>query len=193
MSGTEDLGRLLDRLKGEVGPMPAESRAAAEPLSRQERPDPERLRAERGTRPYRPEMRNPERLPAPSIGDTAWRENKETMLFGMLAALTAALGGLLAGLEYLVLTGTVLFGLFSLVTLLAVFNHTRKSASGPDLAAMEARLDNLARKVEGISALRALREPGGRLGPAHDPELERRVDELHSLFKSLARSIGRKE
>jgi len=154
MSGTDDLKNLLDRLKDEVGPMP-------EPVSRPavRRPvraftdeippaAPARPRLDRFSRPSRPEFRHEEREPQAS-GNVIWSENKETMLFGVLTSLIAALGGVLGGIDYLVVIGAAGFVLFSLVTLLALSGHILNSLRhGPAPAGLPDRGDALPKKPE---------------------------------------------
>jgi len=190
MSGTDDLKDLLDRLKGEVGPLPPEEPPqprAAMPL--------ERLRERsaglaRFQGPHRPES---QRDPAHSNGGTnlIWSENKETMLFGVLASVVIALGGVLAGLEYLVLIGAISFMLFSLVMFLALFgyylNFRRK---GPGDGGLVERMDALSRKVETLSAKASgAGQAYAAPGPERERELEHKVEELRVLVKSLSRAM----
>ncbi|OGR63589.1 MAG: hypothetical protein A2X31_05230 [Elusimicrobia bacterium GWB2_63_22] len=199
MSGTEDLKDLLDRLKGEVGPLPppeeprtyAPPREEPRPLAAQpaERPGERENGFSRFGRPHRPEA---QRDPAQGSGvNLVWSENKETMLFGVLASLIISLGGVLSGLEYLVLIGAVFFILFSLVMFLALFgyylNFRRRAVPDPALAA---RLEALTRKVEALGA----RSPGAgpslsSSGPEKERELEHKVEELRVLVKSLSRAV----
>lgn len=188
MSGTKDLKDLLDRLKGEVGPLP-------EPEAPQPAPAPRGLQsvAPRPERSGRPERAQEPRLFSDGPQNPAWSENKESMLFGMLSTLTAALGGVLAGLDYLALIGAVFFALFSLLMLLALFRvclpYGRGAHEAPGLAD---RVDALSRKVEMLSSRAAF--PGG--GPASsgghgkERELEQKVEELRVLVKSLTKAVG---
>lgn len=191
MSGTEDLKDLLDRLKGEVGPLPPEPEPDPEPRAAQppDRQPPRPGGFSRFGLSRRPEL--PRATSASGGVNVVWSENKEAMLFGVLASLVIALGGVLAGLEYLVLIGAVFFSLFSLVMFLALFgyylNFRRKS--GPDQGLAE-RLDSLARRVETIAS----RPPAaGPALPSHgserDRDLEHKVEELRVLVKSLSRAV----
>ena len=161
MSGTDDLRDLLNRLKNEVGPS-SELRATSEPGRRVPRPEPERPRSssrqsgsERFIRAYRPEVRQEGRA-AQSFQGSSWRENKEMLLFGMLVSLTVAFGGILAGLEYLILTGTVLLVLFSLAMLLLVLGYKRQTAE-QDLGGLNERLDALSAKVESLGSANSVK------------------------------------
>lgn len=204
MSGTKDLKDLLERLKGEVGPLPADKMSegrfsetgASEapgrpPFARPgPGPAPAGLRREGINRPYRlPEGR-------PEAGDklsgTAWAEIKETILFGMLGSLTAALGGVLAGFEYLVIAGVAIFSLFSLVMAFAisrlVLDSQRPAQESNGLAE---RVDALSKRVEMLSS-RAV--SGGvhtqpQAGGGGDRELEQKVEELRTMVKSLSKAI----
>lgn len=203
MSGTDDLKNLLARLKDEVGPLPPEP---AQPAPRQQfqreapRPQakpqaqPPAAKNERFVRSYRQE---PGRGAFSEGGgpNVIWSENKETMLFGVLASLIAALGGILAGIDYLVLIGSVVFMLFSFMMFLALFgyylNFRRKGPSGDGLAE---RVDALSRKVEMLSgrAVSGAGAPYQSPGQDRERELEHRVEELRVLVKSLAKSVEQK-
>ena len=190
MSGTKDLKDLLDRLKSEVSPLPRfeTPRAAQE----QRAPQPGAGRQDRFSRPERVQE---QRLPSPAAQNPAWSENKESILFGMLATLTAALGGILAGLDYLVIIGAVFFSCFSLVMAIALFgiclNFRR---GGGETSGLADRIDALSRKVEMLSSRAA--SGGGNSHPAGSPdrgrevELEHKVEELRVLVKSLTKAVG---
>lgn len=163
MKSSDDLKNLLDRLKDEVGPLPqaqpeAEAAPAEKPrrtpqlFSRGARPQqfPSGARAapfaagertsqfaadrqERFSRPGAPS----EQRAAGAAQNPAWSENKESMLFGMLASLAGALSGILAGFDYLVLIGTVVFALFSMVMLIALLRaalHQARRGGIPPLS-----------------------------------------------------------
>jgi len=215
MSGSEDLKNLLDRLKGEVGPLPEPVPRPAAPgpehafrenrFQREERPprddryqprreeEPQQnaVRRDFAPRPHRPEAQRD--LPAvQSPANLVWNENKETTLFGMLTGLIAALGGVLAGLDYLVLIGGVVFMLFSFMLLLSLFGYYlnfRRRA--PDSHGLAERVDALSRKVEMLSSMAA--SGGARAYQAASPEkereLEHKVEELRVLVKTLARAV----
>ncbi len=205
MSGTEDLKNLLARLKDEVGPLPPEPVREPAPVRQQyqrdvTRPQPQPQaqppagKGERFTRPYRHDTVH-EVLNERSGHNVIWSENKETMLFGVLAALIAALGGVLAGIDYLVLIGSVVFMLFSFMMFLALFgyylNFRRKGSSEGGLAE---RVDALSRKVEMLSG-RAVSGAGASYqspGQDRERELEHRVEELRVLVKGLAKSVEQK-
>ena len=163
MSGTDDLRDLLDRLKDEVGPVSdAPPRAARRPAREfpGEPAAPSRSRAEDLPRRPRYDFKREEPGPRPS-GGTAWAENKESMLFGTLTSLIAALGGILGGVEYLVYMGAAGFVLFSAVTLYALIGHLLNSARRrTENAALEERVDALSRRLETLSLHEA--EPGER-------------------------------
>lgn len=215
MSGSEELKDLLDRLKGEVGPLPelpprpsapAPERAFREDrFQREERPqredryqprreeEPHQSAARRDfvPRPHRPEAQRD--LPAiQSPASLAWSENKETTLFGMLTGLIAALGGVLSGLDYLVLIGGVVFMLFSFMLLLSLFGYYlnfRRRA--PDSHGLAERVDALSRKVEMLSSMAASAGPRSYSAgsPDRDRELEHKVEELRVLVRTLSRAV----
>jgi len=147
------------------------------------------VRQDRYSRPYR------EQEPRESSGgphNLVWSENKESMLFGMLASLTAALGGILAGLDYLVLIGAVVFSLFSMVMLLALFRSCLNSRrAGADGQGLSDRVDALSKKVEMLST-KVASGGGGSFSassPDRERELEQRVEELRVLVKTLAKAV----
>ncbi|OGR50478.1 MAG: hypothetical protein A2049_03340 [Elusimicrobia bacterium GWA2_62_23] len=215
MSGSDDLKNLLDRLKDEVGPLPEPAPRPAAPApervsredsfrreerpprqdryqqSREEEPRQSAVRRDFAPRPHRPEAQRD--LPAvQSPASLAWSENKETTLFGMLTGLIAALGGVLAGLDYLVLIGGVVFMLFSFMLLLSLFGYYlnfRRRA--PDSHGLAERVDALSRKVEMLSSMAAT--GGARsyqaASPERERELEHKVEELRVLVKTLSRAV----
>ncbi len=185
MSGTKDLKDLLDRLKGEVGPLPEPEPPPAAAAQRAFQPGAGRqdrlLRAERA----------PEPRVSDGPHDLVWSENKESILFGMLSTLTAALGGVLAGLDYLALIGAVFFALFSLVMVLALLRVCMNFKRGGEVSVgLGDRVDALSRKVEMLSSRAA--SGGGGPVPAggRDRELEQKVEELRVLVKSLTKAVG---
>ena len=197
MSGTEDLKNLLSRLKDEVGPLPPEP--APQPAqSRQRdlaRPQPQgAVRPEHFSRPYRP-AQAPIGQSAAGGPNVIWSENKETMLFGVLASLIAALGGILSGLDYLVLIGAVVFMLFSFMMFLALFGYYLNfRRRGPSESGLAERVDALSRKVETLSG-KAVTGGGAAYqspGQERERELEHSVNELRVLVKSLAKAVEQK-
>ena len=188
MSGTKDLRDLLDRLKGEVGSQPKFE--APQAAQEQPAPQPGAGRQDRFSRPERAQAQRPMSY---EPQNPAWSENKESILFGILAALTAALGGILAGLDYLVLIGSVFFSFFSLVMVLALFRVCLNfKRGGGETAGLAERVDALSRKVEMLSSKVA--SGGGGASSAGSPdrerELEHRVEELRVLVKSLTKAVG---
>lgn len=203
MSGTKDLKDLLERLKGEVGPLSddslpeerfsrsGQSEAVRPPAYRPgPGPAPAGLRREGLTRSYRPPEGRP---PADDkLSGTAWAEIKETILFGMLGSLTAALGGVLAGYEYLVIAGIAIFSLFSLVMAFAIFRLVLNSQRpAQDSNGVAERVDALSKRVEVLSS-RSVSDgvhPHPQISALADRELEQKVEELRTMVKSLSKAI----
>jgi len=201
MTKGNELKDLLDRLKGEVKSSPAPGPARDEEV--RARPEekladfsgmggaPRAARQERPQVPARSEFSRFERNPVPSGANLIWSENKETMLFGVLASLVAILGGSLAGLDYVILIGAVSFLIFSFIVCLTLFgyylNFRRKNS---DEGFLSERVDQLSRKLEAM-AVKGLAGPsqGGTLAHGRDKELEQKVDELRTLVKSLAKVV----
>lgn len=196
MSDSKDLKELLDRLKSETAPGKEDARDAGlpGPALPGPAPQPRRFQAYRDKEPAPRAYRAPEPRveAAEERPDHTFSENKETMLFGMLAGLVAALGGVLAGLEYLVLAGSVVFSVFALllaVMLLRVTLLPRRR--GQDTPGLTERVDALSRRVEMLSSRAAVSgtpEAAGSAGP-RDRELEQKVEELRVLVKGLAKAL----
>lgn len=199
MSGTDDLKSLLARLKGEVSPssgpdLPSEPSSwrgsergagAPGPVNRDSPPP-------RPGQPQRPEFIRPDRGPA--AANQIWSENKETMLFGMLASVIVLLGGLAASLLWLTAIGAAFFVLFAAVMAAVLSGYARNfrpAAGGGDSAELSAKLEQLARKVDSL-ALRGGAAQNGSSGAFRggDRELERKVEELRILVRSLTKSAG---
>ena len=158
MGNSDELREILERLKGEAGeaggaPAPAapgqEFPARGGWLQRQ--PKPARQQAPvPAARPRGVDL--PRENPAVSGAVSAWRENKEAMLFGILTSLIMAMGGVLAGLESLVYLGALAFLVFAGIMALALFAAVlprRAPAADPRL---NARVDTLSAKVELLSS-----------------------------------------
>lgn len=189
MSDTKDLKNLLDRLKSEVGPLPPPAEEELHAEARQPRGEAAAPRREAAVRPYRlPEWRAGDKE---VVSNPAWAENKESMLFGMLAALIISLGGILSGLDYLVRIGAAVFSLFSLVMCLTLFRACFLSRHrAPEQQGLAERVDALSRRVELLSAKAVSGGAGQRApGAAPDRELEQKVEELRVLVRSLAKAV----
>lgn len=216
MSKTDDLKTLLERLKGEVGrdalpdlsasispgagfesvyggtPAQVSPRRPVPGTDARTPGSPARLSgSERFSAPPRPEIFRPGK--APAAANLAWSENKETMLFGMLASLLTLLGGIAASLVWLVLIGAAFFVLFGAITAAVLFGYAgsfRGAAGGGDYAEISARLDQLSRKVDGLvlrSGSGQGSDPGAFRGGSRD--LERKVEELRLLVRSLSKAV----
>lgn len=189
MSDTKDLRDLLDRLRSETGPLPPETGAVSEPAQDgSSRPARSWGKPGAAFKQYRlPEAGTAHSAPVNPV----WSENKEIMLFGMLAALVAALGGILAGLEYLVVAGAAVFSMFALVLSLALLRVTFiATRRGPEGAGLAERVDALSKRVELLSSRAAAAVPRAQGGaPASDRELEQKVEELRVLMRSLAKAV----
>lgn len=205
MSGSEDLKKLLEKLKDEVGPLPELPSPLASPPRQDQGPRPARYparppaaewenprqRPEQLFRPHRPEAQR-EHADHLMPANLAWSENKETVLFGMLTSLIAVFGGIMAGMDYVVLIGAVVFMLFSFVMLLFLFGYYLNfRARSPESRGLAERVDALSRKVETVSGMAAA--GGARAYQAASPEkereLEHKVEELRVLVKTLARAV----
>lgn len=200
MSGTDDLKYLLERLKSEAGPA-AGPELPPEPAFRLRPGAPAGARLSepvqagpaepaRPAQPARPESPGPGR---PAAANLVWSENKETMLFGMLVSAAVLLGGIAASLGWLVIVGAVSFALFSAATAAALFGYARNlrgAADGDDRAEMSARLEQLSRKVDGLLLRGGASQPSA-FGESRsgNRDLERKVEELRMLVRTLAKAV----
>ncbi|OGS08373.1 MAG: hypothetical protein A2270_02805 [Elusimicrobia bacterium RIFOXYA12_FULL_51_18] len=203
MKKENELKGLLDRLKGEVRqssgpslPRPEEfhdrfegaPRAVKMPAS-----GPYPGRSEKFPVSGRTEFQRPERIQAPAGANIIWSENKETMLFGILASLVTIMCGILAGLDYIVLIGAVSFMLFSFITVLVLFsyclNFKRKNS---EEGLLGERVDQLSRRLEALTVKGVSSQPRSLPeASVKDKELEQKVEELRMLMKSLAKAVER--
>lgn len=195
MSGSEELKDLLDRLKDEVGPVREERR---QPARQAPKPapaaQPPAAAPERFFRAHRPEAQRQPQEQDPV--NTVWNENKEAMLFGLLSSLVAVFGGILSGLGYVVLIGAVAFLLFACLMSLALFAYYLNfRGRGREDRGLASRVDALSRKVETLSSMAVSGQAAPYQSPApeRERELERKVEELRVIVKTLARSAERME
>lgn len=204
MSRTDDLKTLLERLKGEVSravdpelppeppagysrPGPAAPAGAAE-----QAPPPPRAAQSYPPRhggPQRPELGRPERGPAGA--NLIWSENKETLLFGMLASLIVLLCGAAASILFLTILGAVSFAAFAAIAALVLYGYSRAfraEQAGDGAPELAARVEQLARKVESLAVRGASAQASGGFRGG-DRDLEKKVEELRMLVKSLAKAV----
>lgn len=198
MKKENELKDLLDRLKGEVRPSSGSGQGQPEKFPGRSEDKPAQSappRPERLQLPGRHEFPRPERSAAPAGANLIWSENKETMLFGVLASLVAILGGILSGLDYVVLIGAVSFMLFSFIMCLTLFGYylnfrRRNSEEG----VLSERVDQLSRRLEALTAKGLTGQFQGGLPPrGKDKELEQKVEELRMLVKSLSKVVEQQD
>ena len=207
MSKENELKNLLDRLKGEIrlpaasgAPRPESFREVITPtpaeFSGAPAPGPRAPRSERSPSPARPEFqRGGERSSAPAGANVVWSENKEALLFGVLASLVAIFGGILAGIDYVILIGSVSFMLFSFIMVLTLFGYYLNfGKKNSEEGILGERVDRLSRRLEAIAGRGPVNQPQGETGVrTRDKEMEQKVDELRTLVKSLARALEEKD
>lgn len=201
MKNENELKDLLDRLRVEVRSVPGAGAGAPEKPAGGPQEGPEKFRPlvpfNRPPRPDKPsparfEFSRPERVASTSAPNIVWSENKEAMLFGVLASLAAALGGILAGQDHIVLAGTVAFMLFSFVMVLTLFGYYISfRGNGQAAPSPGARLEQLSRRLDSLEE-RLLSGKAGSVesaGPLKDRELEQKVEELRKVVKSLVKAV----
>ena len=203
MKKNDELKDLLDRLKEEVtarSAVPGPERPEDFYESFEEAPRgggmdeavPPAPRPEKVQAAVRPEFQRPERTQAASAGgNVIWSENKETMLFGILASLLFTLGGILAGLDHVILIGAVAFMLFSFITVLTLLGYYLdfRSKNQPE-GLLGEKVEHLSRRLEALALKSVPGQSQNMPAPqAGDKELEQKVDELRTLVRSLAKAV----
>lgn len=172
MKKSEDLKSLLEQLKTETSYM---EDASHEDDSRQVQPQlairPVLPKMSENTKAYsfnfkRSELKD---LQTSAKFNTVWSENKESLLFCMLASACVILTGVLSQKEYVVLAGTISFVLFSIVAFSAFFRYVSALSSRSLLAKNESQ------RYYVPTAMSADKEK----------ELEYKIDELRSIIKTL--------
>lgn len=110
-----------------------------------------------------------------------WSENKETLLFGMLVSLILVSIGTLSAREYIILTGTISFMLFSMLSFLAFFRYilvaSKRDGSSAEILA---KIDFLEKKIEYLS------KGATNSDDRKYVELEDKIEELKVIVKTLS-------
>jgi hypothetical protein len=200
MKNENEIKDLLDRLRGEIRtapgsvPVPPATGHSSVPGPEKSRgPVPFSLPSRQGSyAPSRAEFPRAERGYVPVSANIVWSENKEAMLFGVLASLAAALGGVLAGVDYLILAGTASFMLFSFVMVLTLFGYYLNfRRSGQVDGAVAVRLDQFSRRLESLEGENLSGRTNATVVGAHagGKELEQKVEELRKIVKSLVKAV----
>ncbi|MEW6013494.1 MAG: hypothetical protein AB1602_08865 [Elusimicrobiota bacterium] len=113
-----------------------------------------------------------------------WSENKETLLFSLLASIIVIVVGLISSYEYLAVIGSVSFMLFSVLVFITFFRYVlvayQKSKVPEDIIN---RINVIEKKIDYISK----KETGLGLGRSKD--LENEVQEIKSVLKTVLGSL----
>ncbi len=184
MKKNEDLRSMLEKLKVETSFYHTEEDI--------EKPSQPHSLAVRGN------IQMPQNIPLPShqrpLSDRPinpkfnilWSENKEALLFGMLASIIVLLIGIFSDREYISMVGGVSFMLFSLVSFMAFFRYivfaSYAQRRNDDLIY---KISELERKVSTFS------NSSVSFDDRKIKELEDKVAELKAIVKTLSRAAGK--
>jgi hypothetical protein len=120
--------------------------------------------------------------------NVVWSENKETVLFGIMASVLVILAGIIASTDYLVLVGAVGFLLFVFIMFLLMFYYAASLRKGKEtninVDNIDRRIDELERKISVLSY-----QKGSQMGWSKEKELEGKIEELRTIVKSISKSI----
>ncbi len=117
----------------------------------------------------------------PDKFNTAWSENKETLIFFLLISAVVILIGLLASNSYIIYTGCGSFLLFSLIIFIVFFKYAQKANKDfkvpPELVE---RMNIIERKIDFIS-----KKERNYLSSSRLNELEEQIQEIKTVLKTL--------
>lgn len=119
-----------------------------------------------------------------------WSENKEFVLFSLLASVVLSIVGIISSVDYLTLVGAIGFLLSAIVIFLMMFNYAEaiKKKSPADVN-MQARIDELSQKIESVNT-------GDYSVASFSPsdekfqEMEGKIEELRTIIKPLMKAMG---
>lgn len=119
--------------------------------------------------------------------NTVWSENKETLLFGMLASIIVIVIGLISSAEYITFAGVISFLLFAVITFITFYKYILVSVSKSQIPKdLIDRIEVLERKVQYFSS-----KKGGSISDEKISEIEGKVEELKVIVKTLLQSINK--
>lgn len=188
MKKNEDLKAMLDQLKLETSSAYDTEAEAASPAPRPEPSLPVHSASPLPRPALKPSQTNrfvlPERI-NPKF-NMVWSENKEALLFGMLASVIVLLIGVFSEKEYVSMVGAVSFMLFSLVSFIAFFRYalTASSSPAPDISQ---KIMELERKISSSGSY----SPHGGISEEKAREMEGKIEEMRSVIKTLSRGAGK--
>ncbi|MEW5950891.1 MAG: hypothetical protein AB1637_03275 [Elusimicrobiota bacterium] len=180
MKKNEDLKSLLEQLKAETSYF--ESETEENPQKTQENILPVKntlISPPQIQKTYQsPILRNQvKEIVPPARFNAVWSENKESLLFGLLASACVILIGIFSEKEYVILAGTVSFMLFSIVSFAAFFRYVIASS--------------YKEPIKDISQRSEIREKFYNqslpMSSEKERELEGKIEELRSIVKALSR------
>lgn len=116
--------------------------------------------------------------------NVAWSENKETLLFSVLASIIVIIIGLISSYEYITVIGSVSFMLFSVLVFITFFRYVliayQKSKIPEDIinriSALEKKMEYLSQKETGLSSGRT-------------KDMENEIREIKSVLKTVLSSF----
>ncbi len=181
MKKSEDLKALLEQLRTETSYMEESPGEDIQGHDRPQLPIRTAVPPVSDKTPVRPPIfqRTALRDPQPaSRFNAVWSENKESLLFCLLASACVILTGVLSQKEYVTLAGTISFVLFSIVSFAAFFRYVSTSSSAENLQPQSFRYEPQKHYPSTMSADK-------------ERELEGKIEELRSVIKALSRQQGK--
>lgn len=119
-----------------------------------------------------------------------WSENKEIVLFSLLASAVLSIVGIISSVDYLTLVGAIGFLLASIVVFLLMFNYAGTvKKDGPSNDGLEMRIEELSQKMESMNVGEY---SSNSFSPSDErvQEMEGKIEELRTIVKSLMKAVG---
>jgi len=112
-----------------------------------------------------------------------WSENKETLLFGMLISVIVVILGIMVNTEYIIITGTISFILFSFISFLVFLRYiTIISAQNKVPPDLRDRIDKVEDKIEAL-----INNKNIYLSDNRNEELNEKIEELKTIIRTLVK------
>lgn len=183
MKKNEELKAMLERLKIETSFYQTEGNVE-KPLQSSALSVSRNIQAPQNISTYSPQRYMPERH-INSKFNVVWSENKETLLFAMLASIIVLLIGIFSEREYISMVGGVSFMLFSLVSFMAFFRYIMFASYA------QRKDDDLIYKISELERKVSTMSNPSSFDDRKVKELEDKVAELKAIVKTLSRGLGK--
>ncbi|MBU2531085.1 MAG: hypothetical protein KKD35_08635 [Elusimicrobia bacterium] len=119
-----------------------------------------------------------------------WCENKELVLFSLLASAVLSIVGILSLVDYLTIVGAIGFLLSSIAIFLLMFNYaTSVKKDAPLDDNIQMKIDELSRKIESTNLGDF---SSSSFAPTDEKvqEMEGKIEELRTIVKTLMQAVG---